>query len=142
MTIGASAGFALRYVGLLRRVAGRYPRAALMAACTSRAAASILRLRSNCRVIPVCPSVQVEVISVTAAIRPNCRSRGVATEDAIISGLAPGSEAETEMVGKSTCGSGETGKSRNATAPASATPVVSRVVATGRLMNGDERLMA
>jgi hypothetical protein len=34
---------------------------------------------------------------------------GAATDDAIVSGLAPGSEAETWMVGKSTCGSGATG---------------------------------
>ncbi len=56
------------------------------------------------------PSVLEEVISVTAAMRPNWRSSGVATEDAIVSGLAPGRAALTEMVGKSTCGSGETGR--------------------------------
>ena len=42
-------------------------------------------------------------------MRPNCRSSGVATADAIVSGLAPGRLADTEMVGKSTCGSGDTG---------------------------------
>ena len=31
----------------------------------------------------------------TPAMRPNCRSSGVATAEAIVSGLAPGSEAET-----------------------------------------------
>ncbi len=36
------------------------------------------------------PSVLDEVISVTAAMRPNCRSSGVATEEAMVSGLAPG----------------------------------------------------
>jgi len=30
-----------------------------------------------------------EVISVTPAMRPNCRSNGVATADAIVSGLRP-----------------------------------------------------
>ena len=40
------------------------------------------------------------------------------------------------MVGKSTCGSGDTGSWKNATAPASATPKVSSVVATGRRMKG------
>ena len=65
------------------------------------------------------PSELDEVISVTAAMRPNCRSSGVATDDAIVSGLAPGSDAETEIVGKSTCGSGDTGSRRNAAAPAS-----------------------
>ena len=63
------------------------------------------------------PSVLDEVISVTAAMRPNCRSSGVATDDAMVSGLAPGRPAFTEMVGKSTCGSGDTGSSRNATTP-------------------------
>ena len=42
-------------------------------------------------------------------MRPNRRSRGVATEDAIVSGLAPGIDALTWMVGKSTRGSGATG---------------------------------
>ncbi len=55
------------------------------------------------------PRVLEEVISVTAAMRPNCRSSGVATDEAMVSGLAPGKPALTEMVGKSTCGSGETG---------------------------------
>ena len=50
----------------------------------------------------------------TPAMRPNCRSSGVATEVAIVSGLAPGSAADTWMVGKSTCGSGDTGSSRKA----------------------------
>src|ERR1700720_1647625 len=84
----------------------------------------------------------VEVISVMPAIRPNWRSSGVATEEAMISGLAPGNEAATEMVGKSTCGSGETGRKLKATAPASATATVNKVVATGRRMNGDDRLIA
>ena len=56
------------------------------------------------------PSELVEVISVTPAMRPNCRSSGVATADAIVSGLAPGSDAETWIVGNSTCGSGDTGR--------------------------------
>src|SRR5580692_1267749 len=40
------------------------------------------------------------------------------------------------MVGKSTCGRGETGSLKNATAPAAASPNVSSVVATGRRMKG------
>ena len=48
-------------------------------------------------------------------MRPNCRSSGVATAEAIVSGLAPGSAAPTpEIVGKSTCGSGETGSNKYA----------------------------
>ena len=51
----------------------------------------------------------------TPAMRPNWRSSGAATDDAIVSGLAPGSAADTWMVGKSTCGSGATGSSRKPT---------------------------
>src|ERR1700722_1787143 len=115
--MGASAGFTFRYVGLLGRLVGRYPRAALMAASTSRAAALMSRFRSNCRVIDVPPSVLAEVISVTAAMRPNCLSSGVATDEAMVCGLAPGRLACTEMVGKSTCGKGDTGSRLYATAP-------------------------
>ena len=73
-----------------------------------------------------------EVISVMPAIRPKDRSSGVATVAAMVSGLAPGKEAETLMVGLSTCGKGATGNCRKAMMPASATPMVSSVVATGR----------
>jgi len=45
------------------------------------------------------------------------------------------------MVGKSTCGKGETGSLKNATAPAAASPNVSRVVATGRRMKGVDGFM-
>src|SRR5580692_4629763 len=103
-----------------------------MPASTSRAAASIFRLRSNCRVTLVLPNELDEVISVMPAMWPNCRSSGVATEDAMIWALAPGSPAETEMVGKSTWGSGDTGSTLKAIA------TVSRVVATGRPMKGAE----
>src|SRR5215471_14978051 len=101
----------------------------------------MLRLRSNCNVMLVVPRLLDEVISVTPAILPNCRSSGVATDDAMISGLAPGKPAATEIVGKSICGRAETGKTRKATAPASAMAAVSRVVATGRSMNGRERFI-
>ncbi len=67
------------------------------------------RSRSNCKVTRVLPSDEFEVISLTPAMLPSARSSGVATVDAIVSGLAPGSEADTEMVGKSTCGKGATG---------------------------------
>src|SRR5690349_22492227 len=99
MTIGASDGFALRYVGLLRSVAGRSARDALIAACTSRAAPSMLRARSNCRLTRVEPVELDEVISFTPAIVPSRRSSGVATLVAIVSGLAPGRLALTEITG-------------------------------------------
>ena len=46
------------------------------------------------------------------AIVANCRSIGEATEDAIVSALAPGSVAMMLMVGKSTEGRAATGSSR------------------------------
>ena len=45
------------------------------------------------------PKALAEVISLIAAMRPNWRSSGVATEDAMVSGLAPGRDALTWMVG-------------------------------------------
>ena len=50
----------------------------------------MLRLRPNCRVMRVEPTVLCEVISVTSAMTPRWRSSGVATVVAIVSGLAPG----------------------------------------------------
>src|ERR1700687_2438412 len=109
-----------------------------MAACTSRAAASIFRFRSNCSVMLVDPRLLDEVISVTAAIRPNWRSSGVATDEAIVSGLAPGKPAFTAMVGNSTGASGDTGSSRYAAAPAKVIATTRSVVATGLRMKGSE----
>src|SRR5437764_348646 len=51
-----------------------------MAAWTSRAAASMLRERSNWRTMLVLPRPEAEVSSVTPALRWNWRSRGGATE--------------------------------------------------------------
>jgi hypothetical protein len=81
-----------------------------MAACTSRAAPVMSRLKSNCMVMLVAPSELAEVISVSPAMRPKRRSSGVATELAMVSGLAPGKAACTLMVGKSTRGKGATAR--------------------------------
>jgi len=56
------------------------------------------------------PSWLEDVIWFTPAMRPNCLSRGVATAEAMVSGLAPGRPAETEMTGNSTWGRGATGR--------------------------------
>ena len=53
----------------------------------------MLRSRSNCTVIAVAPSELVEVICDTPGICANCRSSGCATEEAIVSGEAPGKRA-------------------------------------------------
>ena len=141
MMIGESEGLIFLYVGRLGRFAGSWPADALMAACTSRAAASISRFKSNCNVIDVEPARLLDVISVTPEILLNCRSSGVATDEAMISGLAPGSAVLTEIVGKSTCGSGATGSLLYAIAPAIRIPAVSRDVAIGRRINGAEMFM-
>ena len=65
----------------------------------------------------------------TPAMTPRWRSSGVATVVAIVSGLAPGQRGRTEIVGKSTCGSGDTGSMVKAMMPASARPAVNSVVA-------------
>jgi hypothetical protein len=85
------------------------------------------------------PMEELEVICVTPAMRLNCRSSGVATEDAIVSGSAPGREAFTLIVGNSTCGKLETGSSAYATQPEIMIAPESRNVATGRLINGAEK---
>src|SRR6266700_7302531 len=101
----------------------------------------MFRLRSNCRVTRVAPRKLVEVISFSPAMRPNWRSRGVATAEAMISALAPGSTAVTSMVGNSTWGSGATGKNWYAIRPAKASAMVSSVVPMGRWMNRAEKFM-
>ena len=83
-----------------------------MATCTSWAAASRLRLRSNRIVICVIPCLLDELIELMPAMVENCCSSGVATAAAMVSGVEPGSEAVTTIVGKSTCGRSLTGSDR------------------------------
>src|ERR1700731_735735 len=63
---------------------------------------------------------------------------GVATDEAIVSGPAPGSCAVTSSVGKSTLGRSLTGRKRYATRPNSTMAAMSRLVAMGRLMKPSE----
>src|SRR5512146_3424424 len=100
--IGWSAGFTLLYEGGDGIPGGSWREAAAIAACTSCAAASRLRDRLNWSVIDVKPRIDVEFMLSRPAIVVNCRSSGVATAEAMVSGLAPGSAAETWIVGKST----------------------------------------
>ena len=60
----------------------------------------------------VVPSELDELMESTPAMVENSFSSGVATDDAMVSGLAPGRAADTEMVGKSTLGRSLTGSSR------------------------------
>jgi len=56
----------------------------------------------------------------------------------MVAGLAPGKLALTEIVGNSTSGSGDTGSSRYAAAPANVIATTRSVVATGFRMKGSE----
>ena len=109
---GESAGLTFWYDGGDGMPGGSWRCARAIIDCTSCAAASIDRLRSNCSVMLVLPRLLDELIDVTPAIVANCFSSGVATEAAIVSGLAPGRLAPTWMVGKSTVGRSLTGSSR------------------------------
>jgi len=88
--IGASAGFTLLYTGGFGRSFGRYVVAALIAACTSCSATSMLSASENCSVTTLPPPELVEVICARPGICPSCRSSGAVTLDTITSGLAPG----------------------------------------------------
>jgi hypothetical protein len=96
---GASAGLTLRYDGGVAISVGRLRWARNSAACTSTAAASMSRLASNSSTSELCPSVLVELMVASPAMVENCFSSGSATELAMVSGLAPGSEALTWMIG-------------------------------------------
>ena len=89
----------MRQVGRLGIAFGRRLAAALMAACTSSAALSIFLPSANCKVMEVKPSPLLEVISVTPGTALNCTSSGVATEEPMVSALAPGKAPCTTMVG-------------------------------------------
>ncbi len=88
--MGESAGFTLRKEGGLGKSMGSLRAAREMAAWTSWAAASMLRSSTNCMTICVEPCELLEVIESMPAMVENSFSRGVATAEAIVSGLAPG----------------------------------------------------
>ncbi len=57
----------------------------------------------------------------------------------MVSALAPVQVVVIWMVGKSTCGSGATGRDGNATMPTKAKAAINSVVAIGRRMKGSDR---
>src|ERR1700761_938228 len=107
--MGASAGLTLRKVGGDGMFTGNCRAAAWIAACTSSAAPSMSRSRSNWMVTVVEPDELCDVIEETPGMVENCDSSGVATALAMVSGSAPGRLADTLMVGKSTAGNSLTG---------------------------------
>src|SRR5438270_3946635 len=112
-----------------------------MAEFTSWAAASSERLRSNWMVMWVEPKALVELIEPMPAIVENCFSSGVATAEAMVSGLAPGSWALTWMVGKSTLGKSLTGSNWYAKMPKTRIAIMTKVVIMGRLINNAARFI-
>ena len=108
--------------------------AAEIAAWTSSAAPSRFLERLNWSVICVEPCDELEFMLSRPAIVVNCFSRGVATEEAIVSGEAPGSDAATWIVGKSTLGRSLIGRRRYPMTPKSRSPIMTSVVMTGRRM--------
>src|SRR3546814_11388908 len=98
--IGAWDGLTFLYVGMLRMPLGNRLREALMAACTSRAAPLMSRSRSNCRITRVEPWLDRLLMVLTPAIAPKERSSGVATVDAMTSGLPPAKLAWTTIPDK------------------------------------------
>src|SRR5688500_20369691 len=109
--------------------------------CTSCAAASMLRLMLNWSVIWVRPSVLVELMESSPAVVVKFFSRGVATEEAIVSALAPGKLALTVMVGKSTVGRSLTGSDLYPMMPKIRIPTITRVVVTVRRMKSQDMFM-
>jgi hypothetical protein len=89
--IGKSPGLTLRKLGGVVISTGSRRCAMVSAVCTSRAAPSMSRFKSNWMVIEVLPSDDDDVIDEMPAIVDNCRSIGAATEAAMVSALAPGS---------------------------------------------------
>ena len=81
-----------------------------MAAWMSAAALSMSRFRLNCTAIEVEPCELVALMVSMPEMVENCLMSGVATAFAIVSGDAPGSEAETLMTGNSTLGKAATGR--------------------------------
>ena len=88
--MGASEGFVFSYDGGCGRSPGRLACAREIAACTSGAARSTLRLRLKVSVIVVSPSTLFDMMDWRPGICMHSFSRGDATVEAIVSGLDPG----------------------------------------------------
>ena len=84
--------------------------AALMAACTSRAASLMSVSKSKCSTTCAALWLLDELMPFTPDTPIMARSSGVATVADMLSGLAPGKLARTTMVGISACGKAATGK--------------------------------
>ncbi len=79
--------------------AGRSGITAAIAVCTSTVALSMSRSSENCSVTFVLPEPLRDTIESSPAIVVNCRSSGLATDEAIVPGSPPGKPALTFSVG-------------------------------------------
>ena len=102
----------LKYCGGAGMPGGRSAAAALSAACTSRAAASVERPYLNSTWICARPSLALENMNCTPGMRPMCRSSGAITVVAMVCALAPGMPATTATPGNSIDGNAATPISR------------------------------
>src|SRR5258707_7166824 len=138
---GKSAGLTLRKLGGIVISIGSRRCAMVSAVCTSRAAASMLRLRSNWMVMTLVPCDELDDIDEMPEIVESWRSMMPATEAAMVSALAPGKIAVTAMVGKSTFGSADTGNRRKPNTPNAMIDAVISVVITGLRMQSSESVI-
>src|ERR1039458_5378673 len=88
--ISLAAGLYFRNDGGAGMKGGKSGIAPAIAVWTSTAALSMSRSRLNCSVMLVLPVELDEFIESRPAMVVNCRSRGLATDDAIVPGSAPG----------------------------------------------------
>src|SRR3954467_14145547 len=102
--IGKSPGLTFRKLGGVVISIGKRRCATESAVCTSSAAPSMLRLRSNWMVIEVIPRDDEDVRDVIPAMVESWRSIGAALAIVMVSALAPGRVDGMLMVGKSTAG--------------------------------------
>src|SRR5947207_10400547 len=135
---GSSAGFCFLNDGGAVSVGGNNGIAAEMAVWTSVTALSMLRLRSNVRLMLLLPVRLCEVISSMPAIVVNWRSSGLATDAAIVTGWPPGRFVLIWIDGNSTVGKSLMGSARYAMVPTSAMAAISKLVAMGRRMKISE----
>src|ERR1700716_2495477 len=140
--IAKSDGLTLRKLGGIVISIGSRRCAIVSAVCTSSAAASMLRLRSNWMVMTLVPCDELDDIDEMPAMVDSWRSMMPATEAAMVSALAPGRVAVTAMVGKSTLGSADTGSRRKANTPKAMIEAVMSVVITGLRIQSSESVIA
>jgi hypothetical protein len=87
------------------------------------------------------PCDEFDDIDEMPAMVESWRSMIQATEAAMVSALAPANVAVTAIVGKSTRGSADTGKSRKPNTPNAMIDAVMSVVMTGRRIQSSERVI-